>query len=762
MNNQQQTTKTSAESIRFVINWLFLCLIFVTPLVFSFKTSELFEFPKMMLVYGFTSVILALWLGRSILEKKFFFRATPLDIPIGLFLASQLLATIFSIQPHTSIFGYYGRFHGGLLSTVSYITLYYAFVNNLKKRFGQKMIFASLSSGFIIAVYAILEHFGHSFSCLLISHGQTFNDACWVQDVQHRVFATLGQPNWLAALMDMLIFFALYFVSLSRKIWQFLLWLIVSASLFLSLLYTGSRSGFLAVVIGSLFWFGLIIWSRQQQTSVKSLKLIDFRKLSLALFSLTLIAAVTGTPVTAGLQHFWRTEVKTLENKSPKRAPTKQINTNQNKPIITTGGTDSGVIREIVWRGAIKVWQRYPIFGSGVGTFGYSYYRDRPLAHNRVSEWNFLYNKAHNEFLNFLATSGIVGLAAYLILLGGFFRLGLIQLKQQQQPILISSMLAAILALSVSNFFGFSTVSVTLLMWLIFAYVAIIALDNQKTTSRHKPSLVPNSSQLAPLLPSPLIWWQYLMLTLVILVTFLNLAWVWRSYTADKNYKLGDRYFQSGKYQLGLRQLQTAIKKSPNEPLYQSKLSFDEAKLALMLAQNRQATPAAQFSQNALLLSENAIKLNQEQLNFYKTRARTLTVLSATASLLAQIDKAEQKAWQNQAATLLRSAVKTLQRARQLAPNEPSLTLDLAKINNALGKPTSARALFKETLKLKPDYGSALWSYGKFLEEEGQLIQAKQLYQQFLKEINPHDSAVQAQLKGIKLKIASQSARNQH
>jgi len=39
---------------------------------------------------------------------------------------------ILSLDPHTSIWGYYSRFNGGLLSIISYIFLYFAFVSNLK------------------------------------------------------------------------------------------------------------------------------------------------------------------------------------------------------------------------------------------------------------------------------------------------------------------------------------------------------------------------------------------------------------------------------------------------------------------------------------------------------------------------------------------------------------------------------------------------------------------------------------------------------
>src|SRR5690606_34366285 len=68
-------------------------------------------------------------------------------------------------------------------------------------------------------------------------------------------------------------------------------------------------------------------------------------------------------------------------------------------PEAPGGGTDSGKIRQIVWQGAVDIWKANPVFGSGVETFAYAYYLHRPADHNLTSEWDYLYNKAHNEYL---------------------------------------------------------------------------------------------------------------------------------------------------------------------------------------------------------------------------------------------------------------------------------------------------------------------------------------------------------------------------
>ena len=159
---------TLRSFLRTAITFLFYALFLVVPLLFTSVNDELFEFNKMLAVYVITLSIAGCWVGTCILEKKFLWKRTPFDIPIALFVGSQILSTIFSINIHTSIFGYYTRFNGGLLSVFCYVLLYYAFVTFVQKRQLKSYIAALLTGGVLSALYALPEHFGASPSCLLL------------------------------------------------------------------------------------------------------------------------------------------------------------------------------------------------------------------------------------------------------------------------------------------------------------------------------------------------------------------------------------------------------------------------------------------------------------------------------------------------------------------------------------------------------------------------------------------------------------------
>ncbi|MFH1826850.1 MAG: O-antigen ligase family protein, partial [bacterium] len=403
-----------------IIRSLFYILFLITPLLMYKNTSELFEFNKMIFIYLIAALIFIGWIIKVKVEKKIILRRTLLDLPISIFLVSQILSTVFSIDRYTSFFGFYGRFNGGLLSTITYIFLYYAFVNLFDFKKVLTLLKTSLLSCFLVILWGLPGKFGYDLSCWIFLGD--LNNNCWVDQFKptERLFSTLGQPNWLGAFLATNFFIALYFLlkDKSEKIFnkQYLIYggfLILS---FIVILFTRSRSSLLALLIGAVIFVGFYI----ARNGLKELKktLLDKKLIFLiSLLFLSLFVFKTGIPKVDALLSFERLKqnTKVVEREQ-------KINEKENINI-----TESYNIRKIVWKGAWRLGLKYPFFGSGVETFAYSYYFIRPSEHNLTSEWDFIYNKAHNEYLNFLATTGFIGVFAYLFLIGSvvliFYRL---------------------------------------------------------------------------------------------------------------------------------------------------------------------------------------------------------------------------------------------------------------------------------------------------------------------------------------------------
>jgi len=625
-------------------------LFFFVPLVLSPWTSELFEFNKMILVYLFTVIIIFAWILKIIFSGKIFFRKTFWDIPLLFFLFFQIVSTLFSIDRHTSIFGYYSRFNGGLLSTICYLFLYWACVSNLNKKQRLSAVRYSLFAGLLVSLYGIAEHFG-------------IDKHIWIQDVQARVFSTLGQPNWLAAYLNILLFLTLPFLAFSNKKSKSIIYYLLFIIYYICFLFTKSRSGFLGFIVPFLFFIGTAVFFAGKKDDRKLL----YKVLSLLAVFVSL-SVLIGTPVTNS-SFLGGLENEELETVAVKAGEEKQ-------PLVTP----SSNIRKIVWKGAFNIWKKRPIFGTGPETFAYSYYWVRPKEHNLTSEWDFLYNKAHNEYLNVLATTGLFGLLSYLFLHVSLAVWTFKSIKYQGSSIEDTNKKSKIfniqysislflinISLFVTNFFGFSVVTTTLLFFLLPAAVT--------ESKRYKIIELKKFSENKKVF----IFIALLLTSYLILHTF-------RYWLADFYYTKGVGFQKANLLAPSIDNLDKAITLNKNEPNFYSERSISLAKLTAALASSDEASISAEILQKAIADSEKAIRISPYHLNFYKNQAKVFYYLAFYDT------------------DFLRRALDTLFKAEKLAPTDPKITYNIASIYQLLGDKIREKEYFEKTVGLKPNY----------------------------------------------------------
>ena len=688
-----------------IILWSFYILFLVTPLFFLKNNSELFEFNKMRLVYGVTVVVATAWIVQMIQERRFIFKHTPLDIPIILFLASQIMSTVFSIDMHTSIWGYYSRSNGGLLSVISYLLLFYAFVSNISKAQITSLIKVIVTGGVLVSLYAIPEHFGFSPSCLILTGD--FNATCWVQDVQARVFATLGQPNWLAAYLGMVIFPAMY-LFLTEKKQQLKWWHFISVVLiYMAFTFTYSRGGMLGFVAGlGIFMISYLVChpgvERSETISKASLQvgsvfssgirqILSLRsRMTRPLISIIgvvlLINLLFGSALTG--------DFRLLKQSAPPARPGIVTGGTQ----LENGGTESGQIRLIVWQGAIDIFKHYPLFGSGVETFAYSYYQYRPVAHNFVSEWDFLYNKAHNEYLNYLATTGAVGFLSYMLMIFSFawYSMRLVvkhHQGNQTAQLLAIAILAGYVSFLVQNIFGFSVVMIALLFFLFPALIFVYA-DSLKEPQRDLLRVVSLLKPITRLIYRRSVYTK-IALGIVIFIGALYVMKVHSNWEADTFYKRGNDLTDSGYVGEGFNNFIQAIDLHPTEPLYRAELGFAAA--ASYVSRNEssesatpeEASDAARILKTAENQTDLALKLSPNNTSIWRTAIRTYYQLSSVEPRFG--DK----------------TIETLDRTIALAPTDPKLVYNKGLILASQNKLPEAIEALKKAIELKPDYRDA-------------------------------------------------------
>ncbi|QQG43937.1 MAG: O-antigen ligase family protein [Candidatus Roizmanbacteria bacterium] len=678
-----------------IIRFLYYILFFATPLIVYSKTSELFEFNKMMFIYLITLLIVFIWLTDKITTKKAILKKNVFYIPIILFLVSQVLSTIFSIDIHTSLFGYYGRFNGGLFSIISYLVLFYIFIDVFDKSFIFRLLKISLISSVFVIILGLPGKFGYDLFCLAFTGD--FNNSCWTDQFRpaERLFSTLGQPNWLGAYLSVLFFIGLYFLlqkdkaKIKKNIKDKIFYISYLILNLITIFFTHSQSAIAATIIALIIFISFRVGIKKSVIMITGLIfLILFFK--------------TGKP---SIDKYFSFSSKTT------------INSVQNK-YSTSIVTDSFDIRKIVWKGAVEIGKSYPLFGTGVETFANSYYFKRPVEHNLTSEWDFLYNKAHNEFLNYFATTGYIGLSAYLIMIFSVLLLLFKRiLSDKNNSLLFLSLFCAYISILITNSLGFSTTTINLFFYIIPAI--IIALYTNYP--RNKKIIINLNFKKDKK--------QTISLGLITLVFLIILSFLIKYYIADIVYAKSETYYKVGDYKTASSLLSQSLGLH-YEHVYEDKLSYNLANLSYVTHYQKDAATAKNLVKLSDYYNLKSIKSSPYNVTYWKTRAKNQYLFYQGT-----VDSNH-----------LNKGIEALVQAKRLSPTDPKIPYSIALYYTLLDDDSKDKnndyqkkslKEIEEAINLKPNFEDAYFLKGQLFKKYGQNEEAKKIFEFLLKKVNP-------------------------
>jgi O-antigen ligase len=702
-----------------IIRYLYYILFFLTPLLMYSKTSEIFEFNKIIFIYIMTVLIVSAWLIKMVYSSN---KTIPRSIffwIVGCFLLTQILSTLFSIDQHTSIYGYYGRFNGGLLSIIAYLLLFFVFVCEFSLDLFMKLLRVSLLSSLAVMLWGLPGKFGHDLSCGIFTG--SFTNSCWTDQFrpEERMFSTLGQPNWLGAYLAIHFFIGMYFyfkkvaAEKGKKIKEHLmdlpslLFLTYLTFNFIFILFTRSKTALVAVGVGIV---GFSIFCAVEFIIKRSFGIYLIKKgvFIIGLCVLSVLIFKTGSAQIDSWLTFSKDTRTTISN----------IQKPSSAVPSSSGVTDSFDIRKIVWKGAWELTKDYPLFGTGVETFAYSYYFARPVEHNYTSEWDFLYNKAHNEYLNYLATTGFLGGGTYLVMIGFvcyLFIKKILQLMRQidgnesendNETLLVVCLFLAYITILVTNFTGFSTTTVSLFFYILPAFI-IGNPDGIQGELKNKLSFMDLS---AVIMTGTLAVWG---------VFFFFQYW-----RADIAYQAAVNEYRTGRYSAAAYDLLEVLKYH-YEHVYE-----DKAALAIAGAAINEEDPTS--AHNLILLSQdyNRKSIQASPLNtlYWRTQGNiNFNFYQVT------LDK-----------EYLVNGLKAYQKAQEIAPTDPRMAYTVGLYALQLfdvEKDPALKQRYAElteksvnrAINLKPDYTDAYELKAKLYSKTGKKESAKILYEELLK-----------------------------
>lgn len=175
-----------------IIRGILILIVIIIPLFFWLPLYDTFDLGKLTILYSLSLIILGLWLIKAIASKEVKLCRTPLDIPILAYLGINIVATLTSVSPTISLFGFYKRYEG-LFPITNYLFLFYVVVNFMNTpKLITRLVKTIIITAVIIAIYGIFQHFDH-------------DPFKWSFSAKERVFGTFGNPVFFSAYLIMVI-----------------------------------------------------------------------------------------------------------------------------------------------------------------------------------------------------------------------------------------------------------------------------------------------------------------------------------------------------------------------------------------------------------------------------------------------------------------------------------------------------------------------------------------------------------------------------
>ncbi|MBU2576007.1 O-antigen ligase family protein, partial [Patescibacteria group bacterium] len=392
----------------------------------------------------------------------------------GGLLSIELIAAIFGESFLFSFFGDLERMWG--IFTVLHLYLFYILLRAFFAEKEYKIFFhVSFITSLLVSIYGIIQKYPDFFGIYLFEAGAS------------RIPSTLGNPTYVAIYLLFNIAFALYYLShsvIAREVTADrgnpmirYFYAIVILVNFIAFSLTDIRGAYLGLILGAGFSSILYLFlghSKQFKVGVASI-------LSIGIIVIALSFIFKETSVVRSLPILGRVST-----------------------ISLTEGTSK--TRFIGWNAALQGFKEDPITGVGMENYNIVFDKFYPAEYYQYARTETYFDRAHNQFLNILAESGIFALLVYLcfpLFIGYYLIYGYRKEKFNLNELLIFSALA--ISYFVHLFFVFDDINSFLFFVAFLGIIEFVFYKGElpkKAEDIYKPnvSIIAVSVALIPVL----------------------------------------------------------------------------------------------------------------------------------------------------------------------------------------------------------------------------------------------------------------------
>lgn len=303
---------------------------------------------------------------------------TPLDKPIFALLTMSVISTIFSSHHSLSL--------RALTLFVNYLVIFYLTIHTIRTRARLRgIIYMIIGMGAFLIILGFLKQSG-----LNPFHWWEYAD---LSQNSYRMSSAFGNPDHLAGYMEMAALLTLGLLASGFRYLKSSVMITLAFLMTTGLIFSLSRGGWTGAFAGFSFMIVTLMMSRY----FKQKKLLIYLVTG---FLAVMMIVLTSTPVVE--------RIRTLEQKDE-------------MPSF------SG--RVIVWGGITEMILDYPLAGSGPGTFRHIFTRYQPpgmMSH---------FTMGHNDYLHFIAETGLLLIPIGVWLLIAFYRNGFRKFRHKSRMI---------------------------------------------------------------------------------------------------------------------------------------------------------------------------------------------------------------------------------------------------------------------------------------------------------------------------------------
>lgn len=661
----KKESKISFDNISYS---LILLLGIFTPLFFFPFFNISIDVSKFALMSIFTVVAFFLWLIARLKDGRFVFPKSVVLASGGILLVAVFLSAVFSEVPKSSLIGlgYEVGTFGSILVLFVLMFLSSIFFQNKKRIL--YLYSAILLSAAIAFLYQLLRF-------IFLSYGLPFSEIFF--QIPGNLIGKWADMSIFFGLVIILSLMAIEFASLGSKIKNALYGLVGISLLVLSLVNLKLVWMIVGVFSLIIFVYTLSFGNSGVKNSEHSERKIPAAPFSVLLISLFFI--LSGSFVGDAIYSFFKVPQEVLR---PSWTQTVDVA----KESLTEN----------------------PVFGAGPNRFMSQWLLFKPDAVNNSVLWNIDFNTGVGFIPSSMVVTGIIGVVAWVVFLLAFIYRGirsvfLLRIKAAHSYVIVSSFLGA-LYLWVTLFFYVPNVVVVFFAFLMTG-VFIASLAEAKLIKNYDFSF----------LEDPRVGFVSVLVLIVLIIS-----------SIVGGYILLQKFLSVGYFQKGLITLNTtgdldkteqdifnALKLDKSDIYYRTLSELNLAKLNNVLSQKdiSKDTARAEFQTRSRIAIKNAVSATEID----RTNYLNWTTLAKVYQTLMMLGAPKE---------FYDSAQGAYDTAVSLNPKDPSLTLERARLEIAVGNKDRAREYIAQALNQKSNYTEAIFLLSQMQANEGNLKDA--------------------------------------